>query len=132
MERITEVLFGLIMVLSITSSVSITQTGHDDVRTMLIGALGCNLAWGVIDAVFYLLNCVSERGHGLVTLRALRKTTDSGEAQRLIAGAMPPLLASVLSPPQFEELRQKLNQLPDPPGPLFPPRTTGSPLRVCF
>ena len=52
-ERISEVLFGLIMVLTFTGSLSVAQAGRDDVRAMLIGALGCNLAWGIIDAVFY-------------------------------------------------------------------------------
>ncbi len=50
-ERIAEVLFGLIMVLTFTGSLSVAEAGRDDVRTMLIGALGCNIAWGVIDGV---------------------------------------------------------------------------------
>ena len=45
-ERIAEVLFGLIMVLTFTGSLSIADAGANDVRVMLIGALGCNLAWG--------------------------------------------------------------------------------------
>ena len=52
-QRVAEVLFGLIMVLTFTCSLSIAEAGRDDVRTMLIGALGCNLAWGIIDGVFY-------------------------------------------------------------------------------
>jgi len=43
-ERVSEVLFGLIMVLTFTGSLSVAEAGRDDVRTMLIGALGCNLA----------------------------------------------------------------------------------------
>ena len=53
-DRVSEVLFGLIMVLTFTGSLSIAEAGRDDVRTMLIGALGCNLVWGIIDGVFYL------------------------------------------------------------------------------
>ena len=49
-ERVSEVLFGLIMVLTFTGSLSVAEAGREDVRTMLIGALGCNLAWGIIDA----------------------------------------------------------------------------------
>jgi len=44
-ERIAEVLFGLIMVLTFTGSLSIAEAGRDDIRAMLIGALGCNVAW---------------------------------------------------------------------------------------
>ena len=39
-ERISEVLFGLIMVLTFTGSLSVAEAGREDIRTMLIGALG--------------------------------------------------------------------------------------------
>lgn len=72
MERISEVLFGLIMVLTFTCSFSVAGAGRQEIRKMLLAALGCNLAWGIIDAVFYLMSCLSEQGHGIVALRELR------------------------------------------------------------
>ena len=68
-ERIAEVLFALIMVLTFTGSLSVAEAGRDDVRAMLIGALGCNLAWGIIDAVLYLMGCLAEKGRDLMTFR---------------------------------------------------------------
>jgi hypothetical protein len=50
------------MVLTFTGSLPATSSGHAGVHTMLIGALGCNLAWGIIDAVFSLMGTLSERG----------------------------------------------------------------------
>jgi VIT1/CCC1 family predicted Fe2+/Mn2+ transporter len=114
-ERISEVLFGLIMVLTITCSFSVVEAGHKEVRQMLIAALGCNLAWGIIDAVFYLMTCFSERGQGIRTLQAVRKATEPSKAHGIIADALPPLLASVLSTAEFEMMRQKLRQLPEQP-----------------
>ena len=61
-DRVSEVLFGLIMVLTFTGSLSVAEAGREDVRVMLVGALGCNLAWGLIDAVLYLMACLAERG----------------------------------------------------------------------
>src|SRR6187399_615214 len=101
-DRISEVLFGLIMVLTFTGSLSVAEAGRDDVRAMLIGALGCNLAWGIIDGVLYLMGCLAENGRSLVTFRAVRKATDSNEGQRLIAEALPPVVASVLQPAELE------------------------------
>jgi VIT1/CCC1 family predicted Fe2+/Mn2+ transporter len=115
MERISEILFGLIMVLTFTCSFSVVGAGRQEVRKMLLAALGCNLAWGLIDAVFYLMGCLSEQGHNIITLRAVRKAADPAEAHRVIAGALPPLLASVLPETEFEIMRQKLAQLPEPP-----------------
>src|SRR4029077_7406232 len=109
------VLFGLIMVLTFTGSLSIAEAGRDDVRMMLIGALGCNLAWGIIDGILYLMGCLAEKGRGLLTFRAVRKTTDPQEAHRLIADALPPVVASVLEAVELESLHQRLKQLPEPP-----------------
>src|SRR5438874_2347240 len=115
-DRISEVLFGLIMVLTFTGSLSIAEAGRDDVRTMLIGALGCNLAWGIIDGVLYLMGSLAEKGRGLLTFRAVRKATDPQEAQRLIADALPPVIASVLQPNELDAVQQRLRILPEPPA----------------
>jgi hypothetical protein len=114
-DRVSEVLFGLIMVLTFTGSLSVAEAGRDDVRTMLIGALGCNLAWGIIDAVLYLMGCLAEKGRGLLTFRAVRKATDPNEAHRLIAGALPSVIASVLKPAELEAVHERLKQLSEPP-----------------
>jgi VIT1/CCC1 family predicted Fe2+/Mn2+ transporter len=114
-DRISEVLFGLIMVLTFTGSLSIAESGRDDIRTMLIGALGCNLAWGIIDGVLYLMGCLAEKGRNLATLRALRKATEPQKAQKILAGALPPLVASILQPEELDTMRQRLQALPEPP-----------------
>ena len=114
-DRVSEVLFGLIMVLTFTGSLSIAEAGREAIRTMLLGALGCNLAWGIIDGVLYLMSCLAEKGKGLLTLRAVRKATDPLKAQRLVADALPPLVASILQPAELESMRLRLKDLPEPP-----------------
>jgi hypothetical protein len=114
-DRVSEVLFGLIMVLTFTGSLSVAGAGRQDIRTMLIGALGCNLAWGIIDGVLYLMGCLAEKGQGLLTLHGVRKATDPQKAHRLIAGALPPLVSSIVKPEELEVLRQRLKDLPEPP-----------------
>jgi VIT1/CCC1 family predicted Fe2+/Mn2+ transporter len=117
-ERYSEILFGLIMVLTFTCSFSASQAGQPEVRKMLLGALGCNVAWGIIDAIFYLMGCFSERGHNRVMFREVRKATDPAAARRMIADAIPPVLASTLAEAQFEVMRQKLLHIPEPKTPL--------------
>ena len=114
-ERVSEVLFGLIMVLTFTGSLSVAEAGRDNVRTMLIGAVGCNLAWGIIDGVLYLMGCLAEKGRGLLTFRAVRKAIDAKEAQRLIANSLPQVVASVLQPAELAAMYERLKQLPEPP-----------------
>ena len=101
-DRVSEVLFGLIMVLTFTGSLSVAEAGRDDVRAMLIGALGCNLAWGIIDGVLYLMGCLGEKGRALLAFRAVRKTANPEEARRIVANALPPVIASVLEPAELD------------------------------
>ena len=115
-ERIAEVLFGLIMVLSFTGSLSVAEAGRDDVRLMLIGALGCNIAWGIIDGILYLMDCLSERGRDIRALRAARTAAAPEEAHRVIAEALPPVVAATLGPAEYETVRKKLLLLPEPPS----------------
>lgn len=114
-ERVSEILFGLIMVLTFTGSLSVAEADRTEVRTMLIGALGCNLAWGVIDAIFYLMSCLAEKGGDLKTYRAVRRETNPDRARQLMLEAMPSVLASVLQPAEIESMHRRLTQLPAPP-----------------
>jgi len=114
-DRVSEVLFGLIMVLTFTGAVSVATGGREEVRTLLVEALGCNLAWGIVDAGFYLMAVVGLRGHGLLVLRRIRRVGDE-KAHELIADALPPVLASVLEKRDLETLRQRLLTLPRMPA----------------
>ncbi len=114
-DHTSEVLFGLIMVMTCTGSLSVAEAGRAEVRTMLLGALGCNLAWGIIDAVFYLMGCLADMAGKVKILNAVRKATDPEEGQRALAGALPPLVASVLGPADLESVRLRLKALPEPP-----------------
>jgi hypothetical protein len=115
-DRVSEVLFGLIMVLTFTGSLSIAEAGREDVRVMLVGALGCNLAWGLIDAILYLMACLAEKGRNLATFRAVRRASVASDGQQLVADALPPLVSSLLKPEELEELRARVMRLPEPAG----------------
>src|SRR6187549_1814474 len=106
-DRVSEILFGLIMVLTSTSTLSVATAGRAEIGTMIMGALGCNLAWGIIDAALDLMGRLEERGRNLLMLRAVRQAGSAEEARRLMAAELPESLASVLSPGEAESLRQK-------------------------
>jgi VIT family len=129
MDRISEVLFGLIMALTFTCTLGVASA---EVRTMLIGALGCNLAWGIIDGGVHLLARLNEGGRAMVNWRAVRQAADADTAQRIIASALPPLLASVLNPAQLESMRQKLRQLPEPAHPRLTKNDWLGALGICL
>jgi hypothetical protein len=114
-DRVSEILFGLIMVLTFTRSLSVAESGHAEVKEMLIGALGCNLIWGIIDGVFYLMGCLAERGRGLILFRNVRQA-DPQTSLRIIEDALPAPVASVMKPAELEAMRERLKALSEPPA----------------
>ena len=115
-DRISEVLFGLIMVLTSTNTINVLSAGRADIGTMIIGALGCNLAWGIIDAALYVMGCLEERGSNLLMFRGVRQSAEPEEARRLIVDGLSEPLASVISADDAASMRLKLMQLPEPPA----------------
>jgi VIT1/CCC1 family predicted Fe2+/Mn2+ transporter len=114
LERMSEVLFGLIMVMVFTGSISVVEAGNADVRSVLIGALGCNVAWGIVDAVLHLMGKFTTRARGLLTLTAIREASEPETAHRLIGDVLPPGLAAMLTRAEFESLRRRLSDMPSP------------------
>ena len=132
MERISETLFGLIMALTFICSLGVATAGNIKIQTMLIGALGCNLAWGIVDGGLYLLARINERGGKNLILRAIRQAPDAETAQRVIADALPPELVSVLPAEQLELMRQKVLQSPEPKRPKLARQDWTGALGLCL
>jgi VIT1/CCC1 family predicted Fe2+/Mn2+ transporter len=108
LERSSEVLFGLIMVLTFTTSISVAESGREETRSVLVGALSCNLAWGIVDAAMYLMANLMTRARSLASYQALRRAGEQEEAHELIRAALPPQVAAALTPASIESLREKL------------------------
>jgi len=133
MERISETLFGLIMALTFICSLGVVAGANINIQALLIGALGCNLAWGIVDGGLYLLARINSRGNRNLTLRAIRQAPDSETARRVIADALPPELAAILPAEQLESMRQRLQQLPEAsPGPRLTKRDWTGALGLCL
>ena len=132
-ERLSEILFGLIMALTITGAVSVATADHFEIRTMLFAALGCNLAWGIIDAGMYLMARLGERGRNALAARAVRETVNREDAHRIIAAELPPLLASAFQPTQLELIRERINNIPaSDAGPILTGRDWLGALGICI
>lgn len=94
-DRSSEILFGLIMVMTFTSSLSAGQAGGADVRAMLIGALSCNLAWGIIDAVMFFMSSMAERRLCERTVQAVRTADWRASSSKRLARNWPRIRSSL-------------------------------------
>jgi hypothetical protein len=73
-----EIMFGLIMTLTFTlgAGIIIEDEGREGARELLIALIGCNIAWGVIDAAMYLVNELFTRGKRRRVAEAVRSAPD--------------------------------------------------------
>ena len=110
-DRISEILFGLLMAVTIVGSLSIATAGRDEVRTVLVGALGCNLAWGLVDAVMYLIRQLTEKTRKQALVRRLQ-SADGATAHRIIASALPAGMTPLVGPEELGAMHARLLALP--------------------
>ncbi|MCY2959070.1 MAG: VIT1/CCC1 transporter family protein [Planctomycetota bacterium] len=133
LQRSSEVLFGLIMVLTFTGSLSVATSSREDVRAMFLGALGCNLAWGVVDAVMYLSGLLVERGRMLTLGRAVRASTDPAATRAYVEHALPEGFGRIVDPAQLDAMAVRIRMLPEPPRfPRLHPRDFAGALSVLL
>lgn len=85
-----EILFGLIMTLTFTlaAGIVIQEEGRAGAREMLIGILGCNLAWGLIDGVLYVLGQAFERGRIRRIGFRVRDAASDEDARSMVAAEL--------------------------------------------
>lgn len=109
-DRVSEMMFGLFMALTFVGAVS--AGGADDIKTMFAAAVGCNLAWGVVDGVMHLVGMITERGRLLTLLRTVRAAPDAATGRRLIESALPQAVAKFLTAAEVEAMHARVMSLP--------------------
>ena len=91
-------------------SLSVAGSGRPEVGTMLVGAIGCNLAWALIDAIMYLMGCLAERAADRQTMSQVLRAATPEEARAAIASRLPPLVASALTAADLDKLLSTLSR----------------------
>ncbi|MBV6477939.1 MAG: hypothetical protein HGGPFJEG_00684 [Ignavibacteria bacterium] len=114
LDRISEILFGLIMVLTFTCTISITSDFENEVRNMLWAALGCNFAWGIVDAVMFLMNIVLERGHNFRQINRISHAENIEDSRKIARDSISPHMSELNSDKSMDEIVQNLKKLPEP------------------
>ena len=108
-SRLGEILFGLIMVLTVTLTAGLTVAeGKAGVRQLLVAAIGCNFAWGIIDAVMYIMNCITVLSGKVRLVEAVRRSPDGKAALALIQDEIEPELQELLTREDAEALSRSI------------------------
>jgi VIT1/CCC1 family predicted Fe2+/Mn2+ transporter len=114
-DRVSELLFGLFMALTFVGAISVAESGQAEIRSLLAAALGCNLAWGLVDAVMYLVRTVTDRGREITLLRSVRTAADAQAGRRLIGQSLSKTAARLVSETEIEAIRGRIVALPSVP-----------------
>jgi hypothetical protein len=126
-SRLSEIMFGLLMTLTFTGTMSVVVGSGGDVRSVLVAALGCNLAWGIVDGTMHVLTSVTERGRDLARRRQVRDAPPE-TARLLVRAALPDGSAGSLTDDEIDRIVARLRQVPDDGRPAT---MTGQDLRAA-
>ena len=113
-ERSSEIMFGLIMALTFTCTISVASSSRADVMTMLAGALGCNTAWGLVDAAMFLLAQIVSREQRRSLAMDIAAASPP-QARRLLLDNMPDGVDKVFNPSDLDRLAGAIRAMPASP-----------------
>lgn len=120
-ERSSEIMFGLIMALTFTCTISVTSSTRADVATMLAGALGCNIAWGLVDAAMYILAQIVERERRR-SLAIEIAAASPVRARQILIDTLPEVPSELYSVADLDRMAGAIRTLPPAPRRAFPTR----------
>lgn len=88
-----EVLFGLIMTLGFTLGAGlIVERGKDAITRMLLGILGCNVTWGLVDSAMYIISSMFDRSRKARLLQSIQESASDEEALAIVGQELDPSL----------------------------------------
>lgn len=105
-ERASEIIFGILMAISVTAATEILEVGEAGVGELAVAALTCNLAWGLIDGVMFLLDLQFERFRNHRIVLELRATAGEEAFRERVRAELPPVVGSALTADAYAGLRR--------------------------
>jgi len=128
-DRQSEVMFGLLMTLTFTGTMSVALGSGATVREILMAALGCNIAWGIVDATVYLLTTATERARSRAQAASIRAAPDP-EATAQLRALLPGRAGEMMSDEQAANILTFMRE--NPPAPDEGAVLQGSDLKAAL
>ena len=84
-DRLTEIITGIIMTTAVIGATRIgIGSGHTDFLIIFSAAMGCDIAWGLVDGVLYIFGELTDRGRHVQLLKNLKSIQDETTAIELV------------------------------------------------
>lgn len=102
---LNESVFGLVMTLTFTLGAGlVVKEGPDATRTLLIGVLGCNLAWGIIDGMILIMGGMLERSQKAQLILRLQGLDNEEARLSLVRERVEPVISPYVEAEEREPL----------------------------
>jgi len=116
-DRLAEVVYGVLIVLTFTLAYRGIEFRYSSgagistaVQRMLLAAIGCTIAWGLIDGVMYVLTSMFERSERQRLLVELQLAPHERAALELVGDHLDDTLGEVLTDEQRAQLSVAIYQ----------------------
>jgi hypothetical protein len=109
-DAFAEILFGLIMALTFTLGASFivdVSNAHD----LVYGVVACNVAWGLIDGVFYILAELFKLGRKGLQIRQVQMARTTDDAMKRIREIFDERVVPITTPDERDRIYGALHQL---------------------
>lgn len=108
---LSESLFGLVMTLTFTLGAGlVVGEGPRATRDLLLGVLGCNLAWGIIDGMILIMSGMLERSQKGQLLVRLRSLDDADKRLAAVREQLEPVVAPYVEAGEREALYRSVSR----------------------
>jgi hypothetical protein len=91
----------MVLTVTLTAGLAVAE-GRRGVRQLLLAAIGSCVAWGIIDATMYIMNCMLIRRGRIRLVEAVQHAADTKAALVLIQHGIEPELQKLLPPEEAE------------------------------
>jgi hypothetical protein len=127
LDRLIEGIYSVLIVLTFTLATRAVQVQSGEVADrfdllfqLFIAALGCAVAWGLIDGAMYVLTCVFERGKDRRLYRLVRDAASEEDGIAVLADELDDDMGSLATSAErreiYKTLYARLRTSPPPPG----------------
>jgi len=107
--RLQEIIYALIMVITVSSTVSrAVPDTEEGIQTLILAVLGCNIAWGIVDGVMFVLTSLFNRNKSLKMVKDATNAMTGDEALSVIDGEFNPPFEWMLGDDQKKKLNEEI------------------------
>jgi hypothetical protein len=127
LDRLIEGIYSVLIVLTFTLAARAIQVQSGELADasnvllqLFVAALGCAVAWGLIDGAMYVLTCVFERGKDRRLYRLVRNASSEDEGIAVLSDELDDDVGSLATSAErrqiYAALYARLRTSPPPPG----------------